>query len=278
MPEYIPDLGNLDMSAALSMGAETIDDRDEPVTQEGPPQGSALAQIEEMNDVERQFYVGGEVEDKPPGTPGWGMQWGKRYGRWHLVPVNSCVLELARDAEELYFEPPKHIKDDPDVKSFIRLYSEKLREFIHTKRGMNHISAKRKLQAEIDDASWLWCQAAKYKRDASEKMERWTRYGKGLSESQRKQLESLKEYGLNNIREGYIMSRGLVMAADCFDPQDKQLVAGMTPAWTYEASAKRVLTASCNKLTQYFEARSPKETAAIVAQTDKFEFEDHFYN
>lgn len=280
MTIQLPSSGlGIDTTAALSMGAETIDDRSEVFG--APIQGNALAQIEEQAPYRGegiQLVASRDPVNEPPGRPGWGMQWGKRNGAWHLVPVQSAVLELARDAEELSVNVPEHIKNDPEILVKIPEHAQLTLEWILSKRSINHISAKRKLQAEIDDISWLWCQAAKYKRDATEKRGWWTRFGSDLSDSQRRQLESLREYGMNNIREAYILSRSLMAIIDVFAPEDKQLSKYGTIDWTFEASARRVLQTSCNKLTQYFETRSPAETQMLQTQGDKLEFEDGFYS
>lgn len=272
-----PSLG-IDMTAALSMGAETIDDRHEPIGSEGKLLGNALAEQELLQPQSRiQLAPSRDSIDEPPGRPGWGMQWGKQGDNWHLFPVASAIKELAADANELSLNVPKHISTDIDVLNMMEQYEEAVRNFILTKRAMNRIAGKRKLQAEIDDASWLWCQAAKYKRDATEKRAWWVRYGADLTQSQKDQLEALRDYGMSNITEAFIMSRALTRAVDIFDPEDRMLTEFHTIKWTFEESAKRVLRASCNKLTQYFDTRSPRQVQALVTKGDQIDYGDNFY-
>ena len=93
---------DIDMGAALSMGADTLDDRREPLGNEGKELGNALAEMEEAQ-PEGRGVVRFEAVDEPRGRAAWGMQWEKRDNKWELRPIQSCILELARDAEELFY-------------------------------------------------------------------------------------------------------------------------------------------------------------------------------
>lgn len=269
----------IDTTAAISMGAESIDQRTE--VWGNPPHGNALAEME----MEQPYKSQPETTiDEPPGRPGWGMQWAKRNNVWTLVPTNDGVLQLAVQAQEKAESPPRDITDGTwtltamSLNDSINEYMTVVERFIDLKLTINEMSASRKLQSEIDDATWLWCQAAKYERDAAEKYQYWTRYGKELTEPQQKQLSSLRDYGMNNMAEAHIMTRGLNMLYfDLLPKMPKFKSVGTTFDYPFVRMARVVLTTSCRKLQQYFDTRTHADTVNVTAQANEFIFVKNFY-
>lgn len=273
----------IDMTAAMSMGAETIDNREEAF--DGPQQGNALARHEEEvptwgtdPDVIAKYVI--PISDAPARRPGWGMQWDKdkNTGQWIFVPIQSCVRELARDAEELSLNVPKSITEDPSTIEKMAIYEKALLEWIPSKRALNGMSGRRKLKAEIDDTAYAWAQAAKYRQDCDEKRAYWSKFGNSLSAAQRESLNNLQAYGMQCITEAYVMSRVLTRRTELFDPTEKMLTKYGTIPWTFELGALRVLQNSCRKLLTYYETQTAQERKQQENASDDWQYsKQNFY-
>lgn len=273
---------DIDMTAALSTGTELIDARVE--NWGNPPLGNALAEMDHAQPERAATMAPDRSPDEPPGRPGWGMQWARPNGVWSLVPTKDGIKQLALDAQRLSVTPPRDITEgnwtltSMSLDDAVTQYTRVVERFINFKRTINEMSASRKLQSEIDDATWLWCQAAKYERDAAEKYQYWTRYGKELTEPQQKQLSSLRDYGMNNMAEAHIMTRGLNMLYfDLIGEMPKFKSVGATFDYPFERMARVVLTTSCRKLQQYFDTRTQADTVNVTAQANEFLFVKNFY-
>ena len=272
---------DIDMTAAISMDAANIDQRSE--NWGNPELGNALAEHEETLPERAVRMVPDMNVDEPPGRPGVGMQWSKRNNVWTLVPTSDGIKAIALSAAQTYDVLPKQVDEElatSERQVQLADYMQAVDDFVRVKMLINPMSGQRKLQAEIDDCAWLFCQAAKYKMDAEEKFRYWTRLGKTVTDPQMAQLDALRDYGLNNIIEGAIIGKGLRMLfmhmGNSFPAKllNKDRSAIEFP---WERLANVVLTTSCRKLQQYFDNRSPAQLTAISSQANQFLFTENFY-
>lgn len=178
----------------------------------------------------------------------YGMYWFKnRSGDIVLRCHEWFIQQIVKNAGDLVGQASEMFSKDTEAQELVEQLTTGLRDYIQTRTAINEMSGARKLNQEMGDAEYQFCQAAKYWIDAQQKAEYALQRGQQLDDVP--QIRQLREYANTSLREGYIINQAVIRAAD------------RPPMMKLHPSAQRVAEFSAKKLTEWFAARRKNRAA-----------------
>lgn len=176
-----------------------------------------------------------------PDTEPHGMYWSRdEHGALRLRPHDWYVRLIAVQADEIFQLTRDSAANDEEIVKLYTATGAALREYLDCRNQINSMVVSRKVRQELDDASYQFCQAAKYKSDAEEKARFIIERDGDILDNE--QINQLINRAHEAAHEGFVIAYAIQSIGYC-----EQM--------NFLASSRRVIEYSCRKLTEWYAQR-----------------------